>query len=142
MYIRKCFTSLYLEIGKVKTSSRYDQARPKTTQSTVEQLGKDLKERIQYMEKKFSELQKYLSIRDVDLKNMEQEMIRVGEIANRMEECLCFGEDAQDERPLRARKGTAGLADRTQKGNGQRYGERQTCEGSTMDGKLILHEIV
>lgn len=45
------------------------------------------------------------------------------------------GEDDDSRQP-------AGLADSTQKGNGQRYKDRQTCEGSTMDGKLILHEIV
>ena len=31
------------------------------------------------MEEKFSELQKYLSIRNINLKNQEQEMIPVGE---------------------------------------------------------------
>lgn len=106
----------------METSSRYDQALFQTLQSTVEQLRKDLKERIQRMEEKFSELQKDLSIRNVNLKNLVQEMIPVGE-------------DDDSRQP-------AGLADRTQKGNGQRYKDRQTCGGSTMDGKLILHEIV
>lgn len=45
----------------------------------MERLGKDLKERIQCMEEKFSKLQKYLSIRNINLKNQEQEMIPVGE---------------------------------------------------------------
>ena len=106
----------------METSSRYDKARFQRLQSTVERLGKDLKERIQCMEEKFSELQKYLSIRNINLKNQEQEMIPVGE-------------DDDSRQP-------AGLADRTQKGNGQRCRDRQTCEGSTTDGKLILHEIV
>lgn len=73
------------------------------------------------MEEKFSELQKYLSIRNINLKNQEQEMIPVGD-------------DDDSRQP-------AGLADRTQKGNGQRYRDRQTCEGSTTDGKLILHKL-
>ena len=106
----------------METSSRYDQALFQTLQSAVEQLGKDLKERIQRMEEKFSELQKCLSIRNVNQKNLVQEMIPVGE-------------DDDSRQP-------AGLADRTQKGNGQRCRDRQTCEGSTTDGKLILHEIV
>ena len=37
----------------METSSRYDQALFQTLQSAVEQLGKDLKERIQRMEEKF-----------------------------------------------------------------------------------------
>ena len=63
----------------MEISSRYDKARFQRLQSTVERLGKDLKERIQCMEEKFSKLQKYLSIRNINLKNQEQEMIPVGE---------------------------------------------------------------
>ena len=153
MYIYKSFASLYLETRTVKERLSCVWELSGNLQRELKNVLKNLNARIQDME----------TTGNSDLENLKKDMAPLEEVLQFVQKEIKMISENQREpeksaldettgRRARAKQVKFRLADRTKKGNGQKYGESQTREAAKRDGemerqllcdgKLILHKIV